>query len=95
MELEKHPQTMTLPGVLHGLHSVLAVVPAGTLRPPHLGPRGPDVLKCQLVRIHDLPPVFGCEMFISHGELESFRLHFLHKKRLHGSTTARHLQVDM
>jgi hypothetical protein len=31
-------------GVLDGLHGILAVIPAGALRPPHLGPGGPDAL---------------------------------------------------
>jgi hypothetical protein len=37
--------------VLDSLHSVLAFVPAGALRPPHLGP---DALERRLVRIPDL-----------------------------------------
>jgi hypothetical protein len=77
--------------VLEGLHSVLAFVPDGALRPPHLGP---DALERRLVRIRDLA-VFSREMLIRHGELESFRLHFLCKKRLHGDNKARHLQVDL
>jgi hypothetical protein len=34
-------------------------------------------------------------MLIRHWELESFRLHFLRQKRLHGDNKAGHLQVDL
>jgi hypothetical protein len=91
----KAPPNYDTVGVLHDLHSVLTVVPAGALRPPHLGPGGPDALERRLVRMHNFQPVFSREMLKHHGEFESFRLHFLRKKRLHGSNTARHLQVDL
>jgi hypothetical protein len=43
----KAPPNHDTVGVLHGLHSVLAVLlPAGTLQPPHLGPGSPDALEC-------------------------------------------------